>query len=276
LDGEQQKRARTAALFHMYELLARYYDIIHSSLTADREYILGLARNAGGPILELGCGTGRLLLPLARAGYAVTGVDSSPAMLARARMRLEQEQLNVQQAVVLVEADIKRLSLPREERNFSLILLPYNTLLHFQSDEIRQLLRSVSRYLDPTGRLFIDVVNPFIVDAVSNDPEPALEREYIDQETGETIRQLSHSWLASTEQCLHTTWIFEIETGNERDTKRTTIDFDYWYQYPHQLELILQQSGYRVERMMGDYDESPFDEKSDRLLITATLSAVLT
>ena len=257
----------------MYDLMARYYDIIHSSLIADREFILGLAKNTGGPILELGCGTGRLLLTLSRAGYEVTGVDNSPAMLARARNRLEQERLMVQQRVVLVEADIKNLSMPRAERYFSLILLSYNTLLHFQSNEIRQLLRCVSKYLDHTGRLFIDVINPFIVDEVSNEPEPALEHEYIDQETGETIRQLSQSWLASTEQCLHTTWIFEIKIDNEVDPKRTTINFDYWYQYPHQLELLLQQSGYRVKQLMGDYDGFPFDERSDRLLIIATQSA---
>ena len=253
----------------MYDSMARYYDIVHSSLTADREYVLGLARGAGGPILELGCGTGRLLLPLARAGHAVTGIDNTPAMLARARTRLDQEPSDVQQRVALIEADMKRLSLPHADRYFSLILLPYNTLLHFQTDEIRQLLRTTSRYLHHEGRLFIDVINPFLVDGASYDPEPTLENIYFDQETGETIRQMSQSWLASTEQRLHTSWIFEIESGNERDQIRTTIDFDYWYQYPHQLELLLQQSGYRLEQMMGDYDGTPFDEKSARLLMTA-------
>ena len=253
----------------MYDSLARYYDIVHSSLTADREYVLGLARGAGGPILELGCGTGRLLLPLARAGHAVTGIDNTPAMLARARTRLDQEPSDVQQRVALIEADMKRLSLPHADRYFSLILLPYNTLLHFQTDEIRQLLRNASKHLHHEGRLFVDVINPFLVDGASYDSEPTLENIYFDQEKGETIRQMSQSWLVSSEQRLHTSWIFEIEIGNERDPTRTTIDFDYWFQYPHQLELLLQQSGYRLEQIMGDYDGTPFDEKSARLLMTA-------
>ena len=253
----------------MYDSMARYYDIVHSSLSADREYVLGLAKGAGGPILELGCGTGRLLLPLARAGHTVTGIDNTPAMLARARTRLDQEPLDVQQRVALVEADMKTLSLPQADRYFSLILLPYNTLLHFQTDEIQQLLRNASRYLHLEGRLFIDVINPFLVDGASNDPEPTMENIYFGQETGETIRQMSQSWLVPTEQRLHTSWIFEIEIASERDPTRTTIDFDYWYLYPHQLELLLQQSGYRLEQLVGDYDGTPFDEKSARLLMTA-------
>jgi SAM-dependent methyltransferase len=253
----------------MYDSLARYYDIVHSSLTADREYVLGLARGAGGPILELGCGTGRLLLPLARAGHVVTGIDNTPAMLARTRTRLDEEPSDVQQRVTLVEEDMKKLSLPHADRCFSLILLPYNTLLHFQTNEIRQLLRNASRYLHQEGQLFIDIINPFLVEGASYDPKPTLENIYFDQETGETIRQMSQSWLFSSEQRLHTSWIFEIEIGSERESTRTTIDFDYWFQYPHQLDLLLQQTGYRLDQMMGDYDGSPFDEQSPRLLMTS-------
>ena len=255
--------------FHMYDSLARFYDLVHSGLTDDLEYVLRLAEASGGPILELGCGTGRLMLQLARAGHVVTGVDNSPAMLVKARTRLAQEAPAVQQRITLVEADVKKLSLPHENRSFSLILLPYNTLFHFRTDEIRLLLRNVSRYLDYEGGLFIDVTNPFVIDGAAYDPEPTMENVYFDQETGETIRQMSHSWLDSSEQCLHTAWIFEVEPGTDRELTQMTIDFDYWYQYPHQLDLLLQQSGFRLEKMMGEYDESPFDEDSARLLIVA-------
>lgn len=256
----------------MYKLLSRYYDIIHASLTADREFILGLAQGTGGPLLELGCGTGRLLLPLARAGFLVTGVDNSPEMLAIARTHLSQEDQDVQQRVTLVEADITKSAVPLAEKRFLLILVPYNTLLHFQSVEIRKLLQSTAKHLDRGGRLFIDVINPFLVDDLANDPGPALEYEYIDPQTGELIRQMSQSWLDTSEQCLHTRWTFEAGTGEQQDTSGLSIDIDYWYQYPHQLEMILRQSGFRIEQMMGNYDRSPFMENSERLLIIASLA----
>lgn len=256
----------------MYDSLARYYDFIHSLLTADREYVLKLAERTGGPVLELGCGTGRLLIPLAQAGYTVTGVDNSSAMLARAHNHLDRELLSVRQRVDLVEGDVKSLSLCKEDKYFSLILLPYNTLLHFQTDEILRIFRSAFQYLHHDGQLFIDVTNPFLIDQVAYDPEPTLENNFFDEEAGESIRQWSQSQLDSTGQCLHTSWIFEDRIGIEPISNRTVIEFDYWYYYPHQLELLLQQSGYQLLQMLGDYDGSAFAEESDRLLIIARRS----
>jgi len=72
-----------------YAALARYYDLENADFTEDLDYWLELADEAGDPILELGCGTGRVLLNLARRGHAVTGLDNSPEMLARLHAKLE-------------------------------------------------------------------------------------------------------------------------------------------------------------------------------------------
>ena len=71
-----------------YDRIARYYDLTHDRLTADVPFLLAQAAEAGGPVLEIGCGSGRLLVPLARAGQTITGVDRSAEMLARAEPRL--------------------------------------------------------------------------------------------------------------------------------------------------------------------------------------------
>jgi SAM-dependent methyltransferase len=78
----------------MYEQTAKYYDLVHAELKDDIPLVLTLAGQGKGPILELGCGTGRLLLPLARAGYEVIGLDNSPAMLAKAKARLSGRGMN--------------------------------------------------------------------------------------------------------------------------------------------------------------------------------------
>ena len=200
----------------MYDRLAPYYDLLHVALAADKPFILDLALHLKGPILELGCGSGRLLLPLARAGLAVTGVDNSAAMLAKAQEHLETEPWQVQQRIDLVQADAKNLRLPHKDSSFALILLPYNTLFHFQSDEIRQLLGNTVRYLSPEGKLFIDITNPFIIDKMSTDREPSMENIYHDSDLGKTVRQFSQSRLYAAEQRLRTTWIFEIDLGPGR------------------------------------------------------------
>lgn len=257
----------------MYTSLARFYDLIHSSLTADRDFILKLADRLGGPVLELGCGTGRLLIPLARAGHAVTGVDNSPPMLIQARRRLDQELPDVRRRVDLVEADIKSLHLNNKEHCFTLVLLPYNTLLHFQEDQIAPLLSHISRYLQDKGYIFMDVANPFMIDQMTDDPQPSLENIFIDRQRNETVRQLSQSRLSVTDQCLHTTWIFEVKGGSAPGPELTTVEFDYWYHYPHQLQLRLQQAGFHLEKMLGNYDGADFNEESDRLILLARSSA---
>ena len=104
----------------MYDLIAPYYDLTHAQLTADLGFVLSLASQAGGKVLELGCGTGRLLLPLARAGFTITGLDSSEAMLALAQQKLAQESEVIRGRVTLVSGDMADLS--GCGRDFALVL----------------------------------------------------------------------------------------------------------------------------------------------------------
>jgi SAM-dependent methyltransferase len=257
----------------MYDVLARYYDLIHDQLTEDLDFVLALAAECGGPILELGCGTGRLLLPLVHAGHIVTGVDNEQAMLDRARRRLDEEVDEVQQRVTLVQADSRSLSLPDEDDRFALVLFSYNTLLHFQPEGIRQTLRRVKRYLRKDGRLFLDVANPYVIEGILYEDHSVLENTFYNPTTEETIIQLSQSRLDFSEQCLHTTWYFETKKKSQQPSNHASVEVEYWYQFPHQLELLLQQSGFRLEQMMGDYDRSDFSEESERLLIIARPAA---
>ena len=86
----------------MYEDISKYYDLIHQELRDDIVFAIKLAASVGDPILELGCGTGRLILPLARVGHAITGLDNSAAMLEVARNRIEAEKAKVQQRIRLI------------------------------------------------------------------------------------------------------------------------------------------------------------------------------
>ena len=79
----------------MYDQIARYYDLLHGDLTEDIEFVIRLAEKSGGPVLELGCGTGRLLLPLVRIGQKTTGLDNSEEMLAVAKAKVASERAAV-------------------------------------------------------------------------------------------------------------------------------------------------------------------------------------
>ncbi len=252
----------------MYDQIARFYDLTHASLTADLPFILQLASQADGPVLELGCGSGRLLLPLARAGHNVTGLDLSAGMLDRARAHLAQEDTAVQQHVTLHQADMTNFALP-DAAPFGLIIIPYNTLLHLDTTQTVAALRQAQNYLGENGRLFIDLANP--VD-MANTPEDALlslENVLTDPETGELIVHLASNQLDTANQILHITWIYDVSVPNGGPVHRTVAQATYHYRYPHQLELLLQEAGYKLLHLWGDYDQSPYGEASDRLLILA-------
>jgi SAM-dependent methyltransferase len=249
----------------MYDQIARFYDLTHADLMDDIDFILNLAREAAGPILELGCGSGRLLLPLARAGFTITGMDNSAAMLARARAALQAEPLEVQARVTLLEADMTKLDVGNGR--YPLILIPYNTFMHLDSVQKTAVLRRVKKYV--TDRLFIDLINPFAVAATPDDDAPILENSLTDPQTGHTIQQMAQNQLDEDAQCLHITWIYEPIAPDNSPVQRTAVQADYHYLFPHQIDLLLQETGFRLTDISGDYDRSIFDEESERLLITA-------
>lgn len=248
----------------MYDVLARFYDTIHAELSDDVPLVLALAQAAAGPVLELGCGTGRLLLPLARAGHTVVGVDASAAMLARAADRLRAEPPAVQARARLVSADMVTLTLPPPP--FALAVAGYNTVLHLDAPRLVSALHAVARHLRPDGTLLIDCDNPFWLADAGESDEFELEREWVDAASGRVLRQWSHVTADAAAAALHVTWRFDSADGSDgpwlaHDT--------YYYHFPHQLQTVLDATGFRVEALWGDYARGPFDEESERLIIVA-------
>lgn len=251
----------------MYEKIARFYDLIHADLTDDIPLILSLAKQSKGPILELGCGTGRLLQPLVRAGHRVIGLDNSPAMLDRARARLAVEHSAVQERVRLVEGDMTDFSL---DEKVGLAIIPYNTLLHFEPGKMEQVFKCVGRHMDDNGRLFIDLVNPQLAAQTPDDHALTLERVMVDPQTGEMIVQMSNSWADQNRHILHITWLYDVSPADGGPVQRTVAEAEYFYVYPHEVELLLRAAGFRLAGVYGGYDGRPFDEGSERLLMMAS------
>ncbi len=255
----------------MYDHIARFYDLSHDKLTEDIPFVLRLAGESGGPVLEIGCGSGRLLAPLARAGLDVTGVDLSAEMLARARLRLAAEPPDVQARVRLVSADVRALQLPPGEQ-FGLILFGYNTFMHLDEPAAGAALKRLHALLRLGGRLLLDVANPMQLSVAADDPDFVLEDELIDERYGETIRQYTAYEAIPGEQAVDVTWIYEKEGASPtgKDPARTKARMRYYYLYPHQYQLLLSLTGYRLVSLQGDYDGSPFGEESERLIVVAT------
>ncbi len=250
----------------LYEKIAHYYDLTHAALKADIPFARALSLEAGGPVLELGCGSGRLLLPLARAGVPVTGVDNSPAMLQRARQKLVVEPPTVRERVTLVEADMTDFDLPQR---FALILLSYNTLMHLPPAKMKQTLRMACHHLLPAGRVYIDVANPLDLAQTPTDHLLTLERVFSDPETGDLVLQCASNLLDLERQKLQITWIYDATPPAGGAVQRLVTQVDFYYLYPHEMDLLLSETGLRLAALYGSYERTPFTEEGERMLVIA-------
>ena len=248
-----------------YVTLARFYDLENADFTEDLDYWLELADEQGDPILELGCGTGRVLLNLARRGHAVTGLDNSPEMLARLHAKLgaaSRQQLAA--APQIVQASLEDFELTQR---FRLALMPFNTFMHLLTTEAQlAALERIRRHLAPGGLLALDMPNPGEAYA-AQEQGLTLERTFLDGDR--TVQQFSSIALDRAAQLSHITWIYD-STGPDGDLRRSLVPLTLRFTFPAEMALLLSRSGLTLAHLYGDYDRSPFADGSPRMLVLAT------
>jgi SAM-dependent methyltransferase len=248
-----------------YAALARYYDLENADFTEDLDYWLQLADEAGDPILELGCGTGRVLLNLARRGHAVTGLDNSPEMLARLGAKLEAASgRHLPAPPQIVQAALEDFELPLRYR---LALMPFNTFMHLLTPSAQLgALERIRRHLGPGGLLALDVPNPGDAYA-AQDQGVTLERTFADGDR--TVQQFSSIAIDRAAQLAQITWIYDA-TDPAGSVRRTVVPLTLRYTFPAEMRLLLERSGLGLTHLYGDYDRSPFVDGSPRMLVLAT------
>ena len=253
-----------AAAAH-FDRFARFYDDDYRAYDDDLGLILEMAEDAGGPVVELGCGTGRVLLPLADAGVATTGVDISPALLDVARAKLAAAGLASR--VTLVEADLRHPGLP--ESAFALAICTSNTLMHLTdpSDQAAAL-HAACRLLRPGGLLMVDLFNPDIARLLEVNGLMELADRWRDEISGAEVTKWSVRSVDIAEQLQETLFIYE-ETLPNGETRRTHCPFTLRFLWRNEGELMLRAAGLVVEEVWGEFDGTPYDGLSDHLIFIA-------
>lgn len=242
-----------------YEKLARFYDLDHAQLTADLVFYLHIARHAGGPVLEMGCGTGRLLLPLVEAGIEVTGVDCSPAMLALARRK-------VGERATLIEGDMRTVTLPGR---YALVIISINTFLHLlTTDDQLAALANLARYLAPDGQLILDL--PAGDELAHQDPNArlTLDKTFLDPVTGHQVIKLVASRIDWARQRQEVTYVYD-ELSKDGGVRRTVVPMTLRYVFRYELVLLLDKAGYDLVALYSDYDMSPYGDGGPRMIAVA-------
>ena len=238
----------------------------YQGIAQDVERYKEVVRSAGGPVLELCCGTGRVALPLAREGFPVTGVDISNAMLERFRNHLETEDISVMQRVRLIEQDVTSLTL--EAKDFKIAILAFNSLLCVP-DFSKQLdvLHAAFAHLCPGGLLLIDIVNPLQL-KLDGDPVPKPFFTRRNRNTGNIYTRFAMMGPLETDQTQQLFgWYDEITS--EGQLRRTPYSL-YWRPiFRFEIELMLKLAGFSLLKVEGGHRKELFTSKSPRMFITA-------
>jgi SAM-dependent methyltransferase len=251
--SDHSTQAEAERLAALYDL-----DVPHGPAPAI-DWFRGLARMTGGPVLELGVGTGRVAIPLAKDGHEIVGVDRSAAMLSRAESHARRARATLR----LVEADMRSFSL---DRTFALITIPFNTFLMLTPDDRWACLARCREHLAPAGRLAIDVFQPDPNKVAGVDGGVRQEWRRHDAESGHFVTKFSST--RSDVDATHFAWWFdeELESGEIRRIIRET---SLHFLYRREAELLFPAAGFELDSLHGDYDGSAAEPSSPRLLIVA-------
>jgi SAM-dependent methyltransferase len=213
------------------------------------------ARRASGPVLELACGTGQLLVPIARSGLRAVGLDLSAAMLAAANERAR----SASAAVEFRVADMRSFALGEQ---FALIFVARNSLLHLHStEEFISCFESVRAHLRPGGAMIFDIFNPN-VEILARPPHQRYPLMRIAHPArGEVVVEATSDYDAAT-QVNRATWYFSAP--GEPDF--LTAPLHLRSVFPRELPLLLASGGLRLEARYGDFPHVPFGSGSKRQL----------
>jgi SAM-dependent methyltransferase len=244
-----------------YAFVADLYDYVVPYRTRpDVDFFVEAARAAGGPVLELGCGTGRVLIPTARAGVDIVGLDLSSHMLQVCQARLLNQSEAVRSRVRLIQADMRHFDLAR---TFHLVTLPFRPFQHLTVVEDQlSCLGSIQQHLAGGGRLILDLFNPSLEALVRDNLGQELgdEPEFTSPDGRRVVRRHKIVSRDYANQINQVELIYHVTHPDGRE-ERLVHSFPMRYLYRFEAEHLLARCGFEVERVYADYDKSPYGSK---------------
>lgn len=248
-----------------YYAFPEWYDRVGHGLPGEVEFYVDLARACRGAVLELGCGTGRITLPLAEAGCEVVAVDLSEPMLERARRKAAAAGLGGR--IEWRQADMRRLT---DKRRFNLVIAPYRTFLHNLTEHDQAAcLASVRRLLSPEGRFAFNVFVPDTAHIARAYGEAVLENRFVDAENGHEILEWESAEWDPGLQRLYSRQIFEEVDADGRTLARQHMAVEVSYIHPREAQWMLLANGFEIEALYGDFEGAPFGPDAEELVVIA-------
>lgn len=246
----------------LYDPVAVFYDIEHQGFDEDIPFYIEEARKSGGPALELGAGTGRVTVELARAGVDVTAVEISEGMLDVAREKSQKLPEDVRKRITWVHGDMRDFSF---DRRFPFVFIPYRSFQHLETraDQERGL-ACVSQHMEKGGRFVLSLFAPSYQRLVNKSMFNHLGT--IDLPDGGKLSRTEKVTHDHVNQIIHIEWTYDI-LDLRGNLKRTLWEFSVRYLWRFEAELLLEKARLEVEAIYGDYQRSEFRHDGEMLFV---------
>lgn len=248
---------------------AAFYDYYSTGSEGDVQFYVEEAQESGGSVLELGCGTGRTLIPIAEAGIPIVGLDRAPAMLSIARQKVKMLSPETRDLIKLIEGDMRDSEL---KERFRLITIPYRAFLHLlMPADQRQALSCIREHLADDGRLMFNIFDPHleIIAAHLGRFGKAMKKdsEFVHPQTGNRVVVWETREYDPTQQRLEAYIIFEELDDRGKVISKIYTSLKIRYVYRYEMEYLLELCGYEIEALYGDFQRGPFRHGGEQIWI---------
>jgi len=245
--------SQTREFYSSGGLNAETYDLRTETPSGEIDFYIDRARASGGPVLELGCGTGRVTWPIARAGMPIVGLDRERAMLDQAERKGERESSAVRRHARFLVGDMTDFRL---DETFALVIIPFRAfLMLLTTEDQRRALGCVRRHLQPSGRLIIDIFDPLYGSLVEERSTP--RREFPVMRNPVTGHAVTVDVLERTndhvQQVIAERWRFREVTDDHRVVREEVEDLKLRWIFRNEMRYLFELCGFAIEEELSDY-----------------------
>lgn len=237
-----------------------YYHLHHQDANEDLPFWTRLAEERGSPILELGCGTGRILVSLLQAGHEIVGLDLSFLAL---NYLIHQESVREEYNLQVFQADIEQF---RIAKKFSLLILACNTLSTFQESMRQRVYSMIYTHMLDNGVFAASIANPLHLASLPENGEPEVEDSFLDPETNNPV-QVSSEWKRDGRSIL-ISWHYDQLLPNGQ-VKRETVENEHYLTQLEEYQAELNRANLILLNVLGDFDWSDYRDDSPYLILIA-------
>lgn len=251
-------------IVEFYDAYAPFYDIIYD-YEGDIPLYVEYARAAGGPVLESGVGTGRVAIPLAKAGVRVVGIDINEKMLSIARENLAKQSMDVQSRIKLVKTDMCNFWL---KERFPLCIIPPYAFLELPTAENQETtLKNINQHLLPRGKLIVHMFNPDL-----SRPQNVIKLTDVRKAVDGLIMRFATESFDFKEQTITARWFIDSVKLDGSVRRAVLPPLKLRYVFYDEMQRMLKRTGYEVESVFGDEKKTPFKADSRLMIFVARKS----